>query len=78
MQCVKHSFGLGQRLVLAGMLSACPASQLYAQHPHAAASRGEAKPAPFIASTAKPFHQLMDDAMAVMSYGMRAAPPHGF
>ena len=34
-------------------------------------------PPPFVASTAKPFAQLMDDAMAVMDYGMRAAPMNG-
>ncbi len=34
-------------------------------------------PAPFIASTAKPFSALMDDAMAVMDYGMRTAPMNG-
>lgn len=28
----------------------------------------------FVASTAKPFSQLMSDAMAVMDYGMRTAP----
>jgi len=31
----------------------------------------------FVASTAKPFAQLMDDAMAVMEYGMKAAPMNG-
>ena len=31
----------------------------------------------FIASTAKPFAQLMDDAMAVMEDGMRRAPTNG-
>ena len=34
-------------------------------------------PRPFVASTAKPFAQLMDDAMAVMDYGMRVAPMNG-
>ncbi len=34
-------------------------------------------PPPFVASTAKPFAQLMDDAMAVMDHGMRAAPMNG-
>lgn len=34
-------------------------------------------PALFIPSTAKPFSRLMDDAMAVMDYGMRAAPMNG-
>ena len=36
-----------------------------------------AAPPPFIASTAKPFAALMDDAMAVMDHGMRAAPMNG-
>jgi hypothetical protein len=34
-------------------------------------------PAPFIASTAKPFPALMEDAMAVMDDGMRHAPMDG-
>lgn len=36
-----------------------------------------AAPPPFVASTAKSFAQLMDDAMAVMDYGMRTAPMNG-
>ena len=35
---------------------------------------GGPAPAPFIASTSRSFAQLMDDAMGVMDYGMRAAP----
>ncbi len=51
-------------------------------HQHHTAPGGPA-PAPFIASTAKSFAQLMDDAMGVMDYGMRAAsmnrePNHDF
>jgi uncharacterized protein (DUF305 family) len=34
-------------------------------------------PAPFIASTAKPFAALMDDAMAIMDDGMQRAPMNG-
>jgi uncharacterized protein (DUF305 family) len=45
------------------------------QHNHAVFT-GPA-PAPFIASTARSFAQLMDDAMGVMDYGMRAAPMDG-
>lgn len=45
------------------------------QHNHAAFT-GSA-PAPFIASTARSFAQLMNDAMGVMDYGMRAAPMDG-
>lgn len=36
-----------------------------------------AKPPVFIASTAKPFAALMDDAMAVMDDGMKRAPMNG-
>ncbi|RZA25458.1 MAG: DUF305 domain-containing protein [Proteobacteria bacterium] len=36
-----------------------------------------AKPPVFIASTAKPFAALMDDAMAVMDEGMKRAPMNG-
>ena len=42
------------------------------RHQHGAPAG--AAPAPFIASTAKPFAALMDDAMAVMDHGMRTAP----
>ncbi|MEM5432486.1 DUF305 domain-containing protein [Cupriavidus oxalaticus] len=35
------------------------------------------QPEPFVASTAKPFAQRMDDAMAVMDAGMRAAAMNG-
>ena len=45
-------------------------------HQHQVAPR-EPAPAPFIPSTAKPFAQLMDDAMAVMDHGMRTAPMNG-
>jgi uncharacterized protein (DUF305 family) len=47
-----------------------------ARHP---AHRGEEGAAPprFVASTAKPFAELMDDAMAVMDEGMRRAPTNG-
>lgn len=36
-----------------------------------------AKPPVFVASTAKPFAGLMDDAMNVMDYGMQHAPMNG-
>jgi uncharacterized protein (DUF305 family) len=44
--------------------------------PHQHGSPAEA-PAPFVATTAKSFAALMDDAMAVMDHGMRAAPMNG-
>lgn len=52
-----------------------PASEAREGHSHQAASIGP--PPAFIASTEKSFAQLMDDAMAVMDYGMRAAPVKG-
>ncbi|HZV64076.1 MAG TPA: DUF305 domain-containing protein [Telluria sp.] len=46
-------------------------------HQHGAAAAADSAPPPFVASTAKPFAQLMGDAMAVMDYGMRKAPMNG-
>ena len=62
--------GLFVALVLAGSASQAQPS---GHHQGAPAE----PPPPFVASTAKPFAQLMDDAMAVMDYGMRAAPMNG-
>ena len=45
-------------------------------HRHHVAGTGQ-PPVPFIASTAKPFSALMDDAMAVMADGMQRAPMNG-
>lgn len=45
-------------------------------HPHHGAAAAPSPP-PFVASTAKPFSALMDDAMAVMDDGMRRAPMNG-
>lgn len=69
-------------------LLACGIAGAHDGHDHAAeaaaasaasAASGNAPPAPpsFIASTAKPFSALMDDAMAVMDYGMHHAPMNG-
>lgn len=44
-------------------------------HQHAATVAGKAPV--FVASTAKPFAALMDDAMAVMDEGMKRAPMNG-
>ncbi|CAG2153573.1 MULTISPECIES: CopM family metallochaperone [Pseudomonadota] len=57
------------------MLVASPALAQHA-HSHPAATLMQSPPA-FVASTAKPFAQLMDDAMAVMEHDMRAAPMNG-
>lgn len=45
------------------------------QHRHDATS--DAKAPVFVASSAKPFAALMDDAMAVMDAGMKRAPMNG-
>ena len=45
------------------------------RHRHGGAVSGV--PAPFIASTQKPFAALMADAMAVMNHGMESAPVTG-
>ncbi len=57
------------------MLASLPA---LAQHAHSPAAEAQTPPPPsFVASTAKSFAQLMDDAMAVMDHGMRPAPMNG-
>jgi len=67
--CFRHkSQGLAAVLLLGGSLALAEET-----HPHDA---GQAPP-PFVASTAKPFAQLMDDAMAVMNHGMAKAPMNG-
>lgn len=49
-----------------------------AQHQHHGGGGAAPAPAPtFVASSAKPFSALMDDAMAVMDAGMRNAPMNG-
>jgi uncharacterized protein (DUF305 family) len=59
-------------LLLAGaVLLASTAAGAHDSHGH-----GAAAPV-FVASTAKPFAALMDDAMAVMDDGMRRAPMNG-
>ena len=67
---------LGGLLTAVVILVSWPARALEdPQHQHEFLA-GQA-PAPFIASTAKSFSELMDDAMAVMDYGMRTAPMNG-
>lgn len=57
-------------------LAALPAGAQEHAHHHGGDSAG-ATPPVFVASTAKPFAALMDDAMAVMDAGMRQAPMNG-
>lgn len=54
---------------------AAPDTQPMHRHGNTAATR--APPPPFVASTAKPFAGLMDDAMNVMNDGMERAPMNG-
>jgi uncharacterized protein (DUF305 family) len=44
---------------------------------HGMAQPASATPPVFVASSAKPFAGLMDDAMDVMDYGMKQAPMNG-
>nr|WP_155465166.1 DUF305 domain-containing protein [Duganella radicis] len=46
-------------------------------HHHGGADSPPATPPTFVASSAKPFSALMDDAMNVMDAGMRQAPMNG-
>jgi uncharacterized protein (DUF305 family) len=69
---IRHRLAL--LLCLATLLASAGAQQVPPHH-HAMEER---KPPPaFVASTAKPFAALMDDAMAVMDDGMRRAPMNG-
>lgn len=52
-------------------------SPVHAQEAHYHGASAVQAPTPFVASTAKSFAQMMDDAMAVMDYGMRTAPMNG-
>lgn len=61
-------------LVVAGLIGASAHGQEM-HHQHAAMPTAKARV--FIASTAKPFAALMDDAMAVMNEGMERAPMNG-
>ncbi|TBR13252.1 DUF305 domain-containing protein [Rugosibacter aromaticivorans] len=65
------------RIAAAGVfiIAAAPAGAQQT-HQHHGSSAGT-PPASFVASTAKPFAALMDDAMAVMDDGMKHAPMNG-
>jgi uncharacterized protein (DUF305 family) len=67
---------LSAALVLA--LAAAGAGAQEAHHHHGADDSAAATGRPvFVASSAKPFAALMDDAMAVMDDGMKRAPMNG-
>jgi len=58
-------------------LAASPLTASAQEMHHHQGAAAASPPAPFVASTAKPFSALMDDAMAVMDDGMRRAPMNG-
>lgn len=67
------------RRLAAGCTLALAAFSAGAQehHHHGADALASATPPVFVASSAKSFGALMDDAMAVMDAGMRQAPMNG-
>jgi uncharacterized protein (DUF305 family) len=62
-------------LALAACIVAATVAAQEMHHQHGAAPAGKAPV--FVASTAKPFSELMNDAMAVMDDGMKRAPMNG-
>ncbi|WP_265920992.1 CopM family metallochaperone [Cupriavidus nantongensis] len=70
-----HAAGTAVRALAALCLSAASlAAPAQTAHPHA--GHAPAPPA-FVASTAKPYAALIDDAMNVMHHGMTQAPTNG-
>ncbi len=74
-QAWRRALALLCAALLLGAGGARAADQQTRRH-HQAVTQEKAPP-PFIASSAKPFAALMDDAMAVMDYGMKRAPMDG-
>lgn len=67
------------RRAVPGLIAIVLAAPVMAQETHHHRSGSPAAPSPpvFVASTAKPFAALMDDAMEVMDDSMRRAPMNG-
>jgi uncharacterized protein (DUF305 family) len=63
--------------VALGLLMGALAAPAIAQEAHQHHGPANSPPPAFVASTAKPFAELMHDAMAVMDDGMRRAPMNG-
>jgi uncharacterized protein (DUF305 family) len=76
MRALRSTLHGALRLGFAGAL-ALAASQAGAQEHHHHGGDVNAQPPAFVASTAKSFDALMDDAMAVMDAGMKQAPMNG-
>ncbi|MRW87500.1 DUF305 domain-containing protein [Pseudoduganella sp. FT26W] len=62
---------------LAALSLIAAGAQAQEHHHHGADAAPSATPPVFVASSAKPFSALMDDAMAVMDAGMKQAPMNG-
>lgn len=73
-----HAADIARRAaVIAALLAATTAGAQEHSHHHGNAVQAPSTPPVFVASSAKPFDALMDDAMAVMDAGMRQAPMNG-
>ena len=70
------STGFARASIIALLLAGSVSAQADDMHAHGMHTETGVTPS-FVASTAKPFHALMDDAMAVMDHDMRAAPMNG-
>lgn len=66
--------GIPTSLLLAGLVGVATMADAGHRHPAATALN---PPAPFVASTAKPFAALMEESMAIMDDGMARAPMTG-
>ncbi|NOV22450.1 DUF305 domain-containing protein [Cupriavidus necator] len=73
--CSRHGAGTAARALAALCLSAASLA-VSAENAHQYPGHAAAPPA-FVASTAKPYAGLIDDAMAVMHHGMTQAPTNG-
>ena len=65
--------------LIATILATLGATAMAQEHHHGAVAQAatSSPPPAFVASTAKPFAALMDDAMSVMDDGMKRAPMNG-
>jgi hypothetical protein len=73
----RHTAGRMLQNALACFLVLTETVAIAQERPHDHAPSPGQAPAPFIASTVKPFSALMQDAMAIMDDGMRRAPMNG-
>ncbi|SPS00016.1 CopM family metallochaperone [Cupriavidus taiwanensis] len=71
----RHGAATAARALAALCLSAASLA-VPAENPHQHPTHTPAPP-PFVASTAKPYASLIDDAMGVMHHGMTEAPTNG-